>query len=284
MNQLAFPFVTRTLLVLLASTTAVLGQPDVREIIRRAVVADELNWKIARNYNFAEHANLRYLDAEGRVKLREVSLHDVMLLDGSPYRRLIARGDRPLAPAEERKEQEKLARSTTERREETPFRRLQRQAEYISRPEWQREAWRELPEAFDFHLAAEELWEGRALYAIDATPRPAYQPRSRTAKMLAHVRARLWVDKQDYHLVKGEVEVIDTISVGFFLVLVAKGSRASFEETRVNDEVWLPRKVSAFASARLGLLKVVRIEQEYTYSKCREFHSDALVVSRLGAK
>jgi hypothetical protein len=47
--------------------------------------------------------NLRYLDPQGRVKSQEVSIHDVMLLDGSPYRRLVARDGRPLPAAEERK-------------------------------------------------------------------------------------------------------------------------------------------------------------------------------------
>jgi hypothetical protein len=215
------------------------------------------------------------------VKLQEISNHDFMLLDGTPYERLVARNDRPLSPAEERKEEEKLARSTAERHAETAAKRAQRLAEYVLRPEWQREAWRELPEAFDFRLIAEEVWDGHTLYVIDATPRHGYQPRSRTAKMLARVHAKLWVDKQDYHLVKGEVEVIDTISMGLFLVIVAKGSRASFEETRVNDEVWLPSKVRALASARLGLVKVVRIQQEYSYSNCREVPTDTPIVSRI---
>jgi hypothetical protein len=279
-----FPLQTRALLLILASATALLGQVDAREIIRRAVAADERNWKLARNYIFSERADLRYLDSEGAVKLREISIHDVMLLDGSPYERLVARNDRPLSPAEERKEQEKFAKSAAERRAETAAKRAQRLAEYFERPEWQREAWHELPEAFDFRLVAEEVWEGHTLYVIDTTPRPGYQPRCRTAKMLTHVHAKLWVDKQDYHLVKGEVEVVDTISVGLFLVLVSKGSRASFEETRVNDEIWFPSKVRASASARLGLLKVVRIQQEYSYSKCREFQTDAPIVSRITAR
>jgi hypothetical protein len=84
--------------------------------------------------------------------------------------------------------------------------------------------------------------------------------------------------------VKGEVEVIDTISMGLFLVIVSKGSRASFEETRVNDEVWLPSKVQAYASARLGLVRVVRIHQEYSYSNCREVQTDTPIVSRIKTK
>ena len=140
-----------------------------------------------------------------------------------------------------------------------------------------------MPDAFDFRLAGEELWNGNSLYVIEATPRQGYQPRSRTAKALTHLQGKLWVDKQDYQLVKAEVEVVDTISVGLVLVRVAKGSRAAFEMTRVNDEVWLPRQVRAFISARLGLLRVLHIEQEVSYSKCREFQTDSPIISQMKA-
>jgi hypothetical protein len=275
---------TRTLLVILVSAITLPAQPDVREIIRRAVAADECNWKLARNYTFSERADLRYMDPEGRMKLREISIHDVLLLDGSPYRRLVARDDRPLPPSEARKEQEKLTRIIAERRQETAAKRAQRLAEYARRPEWQREAWRELPEAFDFRMTPDEERDGRGLFVIEATPHPGYQQQSRTAKMLAHLQAKLWVDKQDYHLVKAEVEVVDTISVGLFLALVAKGSHASFEQTLVNDDVWLPSHVRTFASVRLGLLKVVRIEQDINYTNRRVFQADEPIISRIKAR
>jgi len=274
----------RALLLGFAGATALLGQVDAREMIRRAVAADESNWRVARNYMFSERVDLRYLDSLGRVKSKEVETYDVTLLDGSPYRRLAARDDRPLTPGEESKEQKRLARSTVQRRKETAPQRAQRLAEYEKRPEWQREAWRELPKAFDFRLAGEELWNGNSLYVIQATPRQGYQPRSRTAEALTHLQGKLWVDKQDYYLVKAEVEVVDTISVGLFLVRVAKGSRAAFELTRVNDEVWLPRHVRAFASARVGLFKVLRIQQEVSYSKCREFQTDSTIISQMTAR
>jgi hypothetical protein len=271
----------RALLLGLASATALLGQVDAREMIRRAVAADESNWRVARNYMFSERVDLRYLDSLGRVKSKEVETFDVTLLDGSPYRRLAARDDRPLPPGEESKEQRRLATSAVQRRKETAPQRAQRQADYEKRPEWQREVWRELPEAFDFRLAGEELWDGNRLYVIQATPRQGYQPRSRTGKVLVHIQGKLWVDRRDYHLVKAEVEVVDTISVGLFLVRVAKGSRAAYEQTLVNDEVWLPRRVRVFASARVGLLKVLRIEQEVVYGERREFQTGSLVISHL---
>lgn len=265
----------------LASVTALRAETDAREIIRCAVAADERNWKVAGNYGFSERVDARRLDSQGRLKSKDVKIYDVTLPEGSPYRRLAGRDDQPLPPGEEKKEQEKLARSIAERRKETAVQRALRVAEYEGRPDWQRESWHELPEAFDFRLTADERWDGNSLYVIEATPRQGYQPRSRTAKALIHIKGKLWVDKQDCHLVKAEVEVVDTISVGLFLVRLAKGSRAAFEQTRVNDEVWLPRRVQVFLSARLGLLKVLHIEQEMTYSKSREFQSGSLVIAHM---
>jgi hypothetical protein len=66
---------------------------------------------------------------------------------------------------------------------------------------------------------------------------------------------------------KVEAEVIDTISVGLFLVRIAKGSRATLELTRLSDGVWLPDRLQVFASARLGLLKALHIEQRVHYSR-----------------
>ena len=88
-----------------------LGQVDAREIIRNAVAADERNWKIARNYTFLQRVELRRLDSQGRVKSSEVQTYDVTLQEGTPYRQLVQKDDRPLPATEEKKEQESLAKS-----------------------------------------------------------------------------------------------------------------------------------------------------------------------------
>jgi hypothetical protein len=64
-----------------------------------------------------------------------------------------------------------------------------------------------------------------------------------------------------------EAEVIDTLSFGLFLVRVGKGSRATLELARVSEGVWVPDQLEVFASARLGLLQTLRIEQRIHYSR-----------------
>jgi hypothetical protein len=268
----------RVLLLGLVSTTALVGQVDAREIIRRAVAADERNWVAARNYTFLQRVELRRLDARGRVKLSEAQTYDVTLQEGTPYRQLVQRDDNPLPPAEQKREQENLAKSIAERRQENEGERVKRLSAYQRRPDWQREAWHELSEAFDFLLVGEGRLDGRSIFIIEAMPRQGYQPQSRTAKLFRSLKGTFWVDKQDHQIVKVEAEVTDTIWVGLFLVRVAKGSRATLELTCVSDGVWLPERLQVFASARLGLLKSLRIEEKVDYSRYSSFPADARTI------
>ena len=267
----------RALLLGLAFTTALPGQVDAREIIRRAVAADELNWKAARNYTFLQRVELRWLDAQGKVKLSHVQTYDVTLQEGTPYRQLVQREDSALSPSEEKAEHERLAKSIAERRHETDVKRAKRLSEYDRRPDWQSEAWHELPEAFEFRLAGEGEMDGHGVIIIEAVPREGYQPRSRTAKMFRSIKGKFWVDQQDHQIVKVEAEVIDSISVGFFLVRVAKGSRAILQMTTVGDGVRLPDHLQVFASARLGIVKVVRFEQNTHFSRYNTVPTNARI-------
>jgi hypothetical protein len=268
----------RVLLLGLVSTTALLGQVNAREIIRNAVAADARNWRIARNYAFLQRVELRHLDAQGRVKLSEAHTYDVTLQEGTPYRQLVQRDDLRLPPTEEKREKESFAKSIAERRQETEAERAKRLLTYERRPDWQREAWHELPDAFEFRLTGEGRLDGHSVFIIAAMPRHGYQPLSRAAKLFRSLKGKFWVDQQDYQIVKMEAEVIDTISLGLFLVRVAKGSRATPDLTCVNNGVWLPDRLQVFASARLGLLQALRIEQSVHYSRYSSVAADARTI------
>jgi len=180
----------RTFLLGLAFTTALPGQVDAREIIRRAVAADELNWKAARKYTFLQRVELRWLDAQGKVTLSHVQTYDVTLQEGTPYRQLVQREDSALSPSEEKAEHERLAKSIAERRNETDVKRARRLSEYDRRPDWQSDAWHELPEAFEFRVAGEGEIHSRSVIIIEAVPREGYQPRSRTARLFRSIKGK----------------------------------------------------------------------------------------------
>jgi hypothetical protein len=71
---------------------------------------------------------------------------------------------------------------------------------------------------------------------------------------------------------------VDNVNIGWFLIRLAKGGTISLEQTRVNDEVWLIRRISMKASAKLGLVKQLRIEQDIAYRNYRKFQADSRIV------
>src|SRR5215467_159874 len=267
----------RVALTLICVMTTAAGQPDPREIVRRSVAASDENWKIARNYTFLQRTEELHLDSAGALKSKVAKTYDVTLLEGSPYFRLLEQDDRPLPATEERKEQAKLDKSIADRIKETPAERRRRIEDYDKRRERQRDVMREAAEAFDFRNVGTDVFDGREVWIIEASPNASYQPRSRDAKVFPHVRGKLWIDQRSYHWVKVEAEVIHPVSWGLFLVRLEPGARIRVDETRVNDEVWLPQRIWIAASARLGIFKKLRVQEDTTYKNFRKFQTDSRV-------
>src|SRR6186713_3354330 len=115
----------RTLLLAAVVASVVAGQ-DLREIVRRSIEHDRRNTEISRSYTLLNRQEQQQLDVSGKVTTSDVRTWDVTLLEGSPYKRLVARNDRPLSLKEQQLEAEKLSTSIQERRKETPELRARR--------------------------------------------------------------------------------------------------------------------------------------------------------------
>jgi hypothetical protein len=256
------------------------GPADAREIVRRSIAAELENSKRANNYTFLQRTEERELDDSGQVKSKQSKTYDVTMLQGSSYRRLIERNDRPLLPKEEKKEQDKLRASLVDRRHETPAQREKRVSEYDNRPGRNRAMLNEIPEAFDFQFRAEEEVDSRPVYVIEGTPRAGYRPQSTDARiLLPKLKLTVWIDKVDFNWARIDAEVIDTITWGLCLFKMSPGARFELQQTRVNDEVWLPKHTRVIVSARVAFVKKLNMEQEGTFKNYRKFQSDSQIVS-----
>src|ERR1035441_8820252 len=111
---------------------AVLAAQDAREIVRRSIEAESAGVEVARNYTYLEREETRELDGSGKLKNLVVHTYDVTLLEGSPYRRLVALNDQPLTAKEQKKEEEKLRQSNAARSAETEPQKQQRIADWRS--------------------------------------------------------------------------------------------------------------------------------------------------------
>jgi hypothetical protein len=135
-------------------------------------------------------------------------------------------------------------------------------------------------EAFDFRVIAEEKVDGRPAYVVQLKPHPGYRPHGKYGKVFSKVEAKLWIDKQDFGLIKAEGEATQPISVGIFVARMESGSQIILEQTCVGDDVWVPKRIELRANARILFLKSLDIDKILTYSDYRRVVGGTYSVSR----
>ncbi len=245
------------------------------------VVADKdiENDKRLRDYTYIERDEEHKLDGKGQIKSTEVKTYEVMELYGEQVQRLIRKDDKALDAKDAAKEEEKIQKVIDKRKNESDDARKKRELKEEKDREEGRKFVREVADAYSFHLVGTEPLGGREAWVIDAEPRPGYEPRMKEAKFLPKFHGRVWIDKDDDQWAKMDIQCIDTVSLGWFLARVHKGSRIMIEQTRVNDEVWLPQHIEVKVDVRLALLKNYNVEQEQSFRDYKKFRATAKIVS-----
>jgi hypothetical protein len=255
-----------------------LSQEQMQQLFRVVADKDIENDKRQRDYTYIERDEEHKLDGKGQVKSTEVKTYEVMEIYGEQVQRLIEKDDKALNTKDAAKEEEKIQKIIDKRKGESDDARRKREQKEDKDREDGRKFVREVADAYNFQLVGTEALGGREVWVIDAEPRPGYEPHMKEAKFLPKFRGRVWVDKDDDQLAKMDVECIDTVSVGWFLARIHKGSRIVYEQTRVNDEVWLPKHLSVKIDVRLALIKNFNVDLEQAYRDYKKFRATTRIV------
>ncbi|MGH9546437.1 MAG: hypothetical protein ACRD23_14615 [Terriglobales bacterium] len=261
-----------------AAVAPQLSQDQIRALIRQVADKDIENDKKQSAYTYIQREEEHKLDGKGQVKSSESKTQEIMVLYGEQIERLIAKDDKPLPEKDAAKEEERIRKLTDKRKNETPEQREKRLQEEEKDREDGRKFVGEVADAYNFRLIGMENLEGRPAYVIDAEPRPDFQPHWKQARILPKFRFRAWIDQAESQWVKLDAECIDTVSLGWFLARIHKGSRLLLDQTRVNDEVWLPRHVAVKVDVRVALLKNFNVEADITYRDYKKFRTNTKIV------
>jgi hypothetical protein len=261
-----------------ATATPQLSPDQIRALIRQVADKDLENDKKQGAYTYIQREEEHRLDGDGKVKSSESKTQEIMVLYGAQVQRLIAKDDKPLSEKDAAKEEERIQKLTDKRKNESEEQRRKRLEKEEKDREDARKFVSEVADAYNFRLVGMESLDGRETYVIDAEPRPDFQPHSKEARVLPKFRFRAWIDQAESQWVKLDAECIDTVSLGWFLARVHKGSRLLIDQTRINDEVWLPRHVAIKVDVRVALLKNFNVEADVTYRGYKKFRTDTKIV------
>jgi predicted outer membrane protein len=244
--------------------------------VKRHLATDEERQS---GYTFIEKRIEQKLDASGRSKDQSVKVFEVYpgLPGEERYRRLIEENGRPVPAGDlakrdrsRQKEVEEYARKVAIASERTKATREQDKArrEYSAAVD-------DIFRIYDIRMQRREPIDGHDTIVATLTPIPGMKPLTDDGKIMRHFKARAWISEADYELVRVEIEAIDDLSFGLgMLARVHKGTVASYQRKKVNDEVWLPAKVTWTASARVMLLRRLRLRGVSEFSNYRKFTVD----------
>jgi hypothetical protein len=245
------------------------------EVKKRLATDDERQ----SGYVFTERRLEQKVNAEGRVTSESVKVYEVYpgLPGEDRYRRLMEEDGRAIPPdrlakqdAERRKTAEEYARKqaiASERQKEA--RKLDKaRAEYSDAVE-------DIFRVYDIRVLRRERIDGIETILAALTPKPGAKPQTADGKVMRHFKARAWISESDYELARVEIEAIDNLSFGLgLLARVHKGTVATYQRRKINGESWLPAQVTWTASARVLLVRHLRLRGVSEFSNYRRYTVD----------
>lgn len=241
------------------------------ESLKRA--KDDLD--VRRNYTYQEREVEKELDGNGNVKKTKIHTYDVMIIGGKHHAKLVAKNDQPLTEKEAAKEEERLRK--VEAKDDEHTRKDDAAKDKEKEEERERRIIKEFSEVYNFSFAGQDVIDGEPAWIVSADPIATYQPHSMEARLLKCLQGKIWITKRDYRWVKIDAEAISDFGFGLFLVKLHKGMHIYMEQTRVNNEVWLPKLVKGNMDARIAW-HTARVNFETTYSNYQKFRADAKIM------
>jgi len=230
-------------------------------------------------YMFIERRIEQKLDSGGRMTSETTKVFEVYpgLPGEERYRRLIEENGRAVVPdklAQRDRERQKDVESYTKAQASESQRQKAARESEKARRRYQA-AIDDLFRLYDIRMVRREPIDGHDTILATLNPKEGVKPQTEDGEIMRHFKARAWISESDYELVRVELEAVSDLSIGMgLLARVHKGTVASYERRKVNNEVWLPAKGTWSASGRVLLVRRLRLRGISEFSGYRKFSVD----------
>lgn len=204
------------------------------------------------------------LNAKGKITGRATTLYQVSYTAGHEIDRKTEVNGKPLTPAEQQKEDDRINKKIDQYDKEAADAKKKDddnvgisdflRVSHFSNPRWER-------------------FRGQDMVVFDFGPNPNYKPKKLVDKLIYDLVGTVWVDPQAEDVARLEARFDNSFKIGGgVLASLQKGSAFQFEQSRVNNEVWLPSYDEIHVGAKFLLVKTFRADQTDHYYDYQKFH------------
>lgn len=259
--------------------------PAVADLLKEVAANEDKVDEILENYTYIETQTAREVSDDGALREKEVEKRQVTFYKGYQIRRLLAKDGKPLSPDDARAEDRRAAEAIKEI-EDKIAKRERLAAEEANKGKSARDqigtsgervSIGELLRASNLKNPRRERFRNRDVIVFDFEPNPNFDS-SKTKSLLrffGKTAGAIWIDERDKQVARVEASLIDNFNVaGGMVAKLKKGASFTLEQTRVNDEIWLPAVADINLSIKLLLVKGISINQLVRYTDYQKFKSE----------
>ncbi len=249
--------------------------PDIAQLLKDVNQNQEQVDAFIDQYACRETEEENELEGRGQTK-KTVREYEVFYLGGEEVRRLVRKNGKDLTADELQKENERVEKRVHEYEKQQ-----QKDAGKSAQAKKRKEEEAGISSVLRvsrFVNPRRERFRGHDVIVFDFEPNPAYQPKNLMEGVLHRLVGVAWVDEQARQVVRLEARFTDSMKIGGGLVAsVQKGSAFVFEQSKINDEVWLPSYGEVHFVARVLLVKGMQGDLVTRYSDYKKFRVESVV-------
>ncbi len=254
--------------------------PDLKKLFEEIDANQKQIDKIKENYAGTNVEEETEFDKTGKVTKKEVKEYTFFYLNGEEVSTLVKKDGKPLSEEEQKKENEK----TKKRIEELQKQEKKKEAkEEKAKEEGKEEKDKDDPgiEVFlrvcQFVNPRRERFRGQDVLVFDFEPNPEYKPKNMEERVVKELAGVVWVDEKAHDVARLEAYFVGDVKIaGGLLANLQKGTSFVFEQSYVNNEVWLPTYVEAHIGVRVLLVKGFKVNVASRYSDYKRFNVETL--------
>ena len=251
--------------------------PDIIPMMRDVESNERKAETVEKDYLYHSVVTEQKVDGHGQVKKTEVTEYDHYWVNGVPVSRMVKKDGKALSAEEIAKEDERIDKESAKAHERRDKADAQGK-DTDSRGEEEITVSR-LLELGSFTNPRRVQLSGRDTIAVDFSGDPKAKTRNRAEEVIRDMVGTAWIDEQDHVLARVEGHFVNAFKVaGGLVVNVQKGTRFTWEQTKVNDEVWLPAHIEGQGAARVLLFFNFNGSLRAVESDYRKFRTSSTIL------
>jgi len=254
--------------------------PDLKKLFAEIDANQKAADKIKENYTGRRSSEETEYDSTGKTTKVERQEHTFFYLNGEEISTLVGEDGKPLSQEKQAKQND-ITKKRIEEIQKKQSKKEEKEAK--AREEGKGEKDNDEPgieiflRACQFVNPRHERFRGQDVLVFDFEGNPENKAKNIAERVVQQLAGVIWVDEKQHEVVRLEAYFVkDFRFAGGLLANLQKGTSFIFEQTFLNNEVWLPTYEEAHIGVRVLLVKGFRVNEVTRYSDYQRFHIETL--------